>query len=272
MIKNDIVDNYKISDDELNKRRNEYNRATFKKKLDETLEPICVNCGSSENLSYHHIVPVSLGGTNNISNIVRLCPTCHDKAHLGYGDIKKIGIFKAIQKNSLGRKRLVELDDNTVQVLHKYFNCEIGAIEAKSLLGMSIKNKSTWNRIRKEYRCIYNVPDSFKNKIDLLNSQKQRIETLSITANNDLIKYNTDVENVLHRYFNCEIGMKEAKRIIGINKKTQEVWYNLTSIYKEKFNVPDDFKNLVDVKNIQEQRIKTTQKNILKKKEKEFNK
>lgn len=271
MNKNNTINDYVVPDDEFKKNRNEYNRFTFRKKLNEILDPVCVNCGVSENLSYHHIVPLSLGGTNNISNIVRLCPTCHDKAHIGYGDIKKIGIFKAIQKNSLGRKRLVELDDNTIQILHKYFNCEIGTVEAKSLLGMSLKNKSTWDRIRKEYRQMYNIPDSFRNKVDLLNSQKQRIETLSVTTNK-LIEYNSEVENILHKYFKCEIGMKEAKSLIGINPKTQSTWYKLVAIYKEKFSIPNDFKNLVDVENIQEQRVKTTQKNILKKKEKEYGK
>ena len=221
MHKNDTINDYMVSDDELKKNKNEFNRFSFREKLDEELVCICVNCGSNKNLSYHHIVPLSLGGTNNLSNIVRLCPTCHDKAHLGYNDIKKIGIFKAVQNNNLGRKRLVELDDDTVNILDRYFNCEIGTLETKQLLGMSPNNKSTWDRIRKEYREKYNIPDTFRNYIDLKNSQQQRGETLARAAQGDPIKYDMRVENVLHKYFKCEIGRKEAKSIIGINPKTQ---------------------------------------------------
>lgn len=266
-MENDTIKDYLISDKRFKDMKNEYNRATFRNILEKTLEPICVNCGSTEKLSFHHIVPLSLGGTNNISNIVRLCPTCHDKAHIGYGDIKKIGIFKAMQRDNMGRKKLVEFNDYTISVLHRYFKCEIGTLEAKSLLGMSPKNRSTWNNIRNEYKKIYPVPDSFKNKVDLINSQSQRIKTSLSTLDKGIVKYNEEVECILHRYFRCEIGMKESKELIGINPKTQEKWYNLTSIYKEKFNIPDNFKNLVDVENIQDQRIKTTQMNILKKKE-----
>lgn len=41
----------------------------------------CSNCGSTEDLVIHHIIPVTLGGTSDISNLVCLCGVCHDKAH-----------------------------------------------------------------------------------------------------------------------------------------------------------------------------------------------
>jgi len=28
-------------------------------------------------IHYHHIIPVSLGGTNNKGNLISVCPTCH---------------------------------------------------------------------------------------------------------------------------------------------------------------------------------------------------
>jgi len=33
-------------------------------------------------LRVHHIVPVSLGGTDEIENLVLLCPNCHTLVHL----------------------------------------------------------------------------------------------------------------------------------------------------------------------------------------------
>lgn len=42
---------------------------------------VCANCGSAESVEWHHIVPLSKGGTNNLSNIVPLCRRCHFGAH-----------------------------------------------------------------------------------------------------------------------------------------------------------------------------------------------
>jgi 5-methylcytosine-specific restriction endonuclease McrA len=48
----------------------------------------CVNCGKQAE-HYHHIIPRSLGGTDNETNLVALCNTCHGKLHgLEYTDGK----------------------------------------------------------------------------------------------------------------------------------------------------------------------------------------
>jgi len=41
----------------------------------------CVNCGSIEDLVYHHIVPLSMGGNDVISNLTCLCGACHNLIH-----------------------------------------------------------------------------------------------------------------------------------------------------------------------------------------------
>lgn len=43
----------------------------------------CVSCGSHENLEYHHIVPLYVGGSNRPTNIVPLCKQCHYAVHYG---------------------------------------------------------------------------------------------------------------------------------------------------------------------------------------------
>ena len=43
----------------------------------------CANCHSTLNLVYHHIVPLSMGGKDSVSNMVCLCDMCHDKIHYG---------------------------------------------------------------------------------------------------------------------------------------------------------------------------------------------
>jgi hypothetical protein len=41
----------------------------------------CGNCGATENLHVHHIVPLSKGGSNSLSNLRTLCKNCHQKLH-----------------------------------------------------------------------------------------------------------------------------------------------------------------------------------------------
>lgn len=39
----------------------------------------CRDCGGTEKLEYHHVIPRSLGGTNEPGNLALLCPDCHAK-------------------------------------------------------------------------------------------------------------------------------------------------------------------------------------------------
>jgi hypothetical protein len=61
----------------------------------------CVNCGATEHLTYHHIVPVTRGGNDVPSNIAVLCPVCHAKADfeergtIGHGLLVKEGMERA---------------------------------------------------------------------------------------------------------------------------------------------------------------------------------
>jgi hypothetical protein len=41
----------------------------------------CGNCASRSELHVHHIVPLSKGGSNNLSNLRTLCRNCHTKLH-----------------------------------------------------------------------------------------------------------------------------------------------------------------------------------------------
>lgn len=41
----------------------------------------CVRCNDVENLLVHHVLPISLGGNNEYSNLITLCNPCHKKAH-----------------------------------------------------------------------------------------------------------------------------------------------------------------------------------------------
>lgn len=41
----------------------------------------CANCGTTEELTYHHIVPLVFGGNDIVSNMVCLCAKCHNIIH-----------------------------------------------------------------------------------------------------------------------------------------------------------------------------------------------
>lgn len=46
-------------------------------------DEVCTNCGSRKILQAHHVVPLSRGGTNRLSNLKLLCERCHQRAHSG---------------------------------------------------------------------------------------------------------------------------------------------------------------------------------------------
>jgi hypothetical protein len=41
----------------------------------------CQFCGSSSDLSVHHIIPLSVGGDSTLDNLRVLCHACHQKEH-----------------------------------------------------------------------------------------------------------------------------------------------------------------------------------------------
>lgn len=114
---------------DVKKLRNEYNQKGFRRKLLEAHGDRCVNCGE-EMSEWHHVVPLALGGTNNLQNIVPLCGACHLAAHKGH----HISKYAKKQRGSKGRPRKCENGDAT---LEKWVKGEIGTKEATAELGYS---------------------------------------------------------------------------------------------------------------------------------------
>lgn len=56
---------------------------TLRGKFDRELPNVCGNCKETDDLHIHHVVPLSNGGRNVITNLIRLCTECHTKAHGG---------------------------------------------------------------------------------------------------------------------------------------------------------------------------------------------
>lgn len=61
----------------------------------------CVACGSIGNLHQHHLVPRSAGGSDDKSNLITLCGSCHAKAHQVKADWRN----SELTRNALRRKK-----------------------------------------------------------------------------------------------------------------------------------------------------------------------
>lgn len=106
--------------------REEFNRPSFKQALKRYHGERCVNCGSDEMIEFHHIVPLALGGTNCITNVVPLCWECHEKAH---GATRIKGWSK---KGGRPRKEIPNIE-STIQ---DFKDCKIGTKELEKRLGL----------------------------------------------------------------------------------------------------------------------------------------
>ena len=140
--------------------RLEYNRESFRKELAEKIDNRCANCGKKCKVQYHHIVPLALRGTNRITNIVGLCPTCHKLAH-GSKNIREI-----FRPEKTGRPKR-KAPDGYENILNRYVYGEIGRKECESLLKLSKATKLNDVWYYKEYLKAKGIV-KHKNKIDLL--------------------------------------------------------------------------------------------------------
>jgi len=104
--------------------------------------PFCINCleTNKEVLQLHHVVPLSVGGTNNKWNIVVLCEKCHSIIHkkIVSTSLIKEGIKKAQENGTksgipIGRPG-VKIPDNFKKYYDKWIAKEITAVEFRKLL------------------------------------------------------------------------------------------------------------------------------------------
>lgn len=147
---------------DLEELRSEYRNMLLNGTLAEALDTKCVNCGSTENIEFHHIVPLLLGCTNRLRNIVPLCNRCHKAAHRG----RHISHYQNT-KNS-GRKSNVT-DEEAFSVLDKWADGQIGNKKCAELMGAKYSEKrgftitslvqyKKWCEIR-GYRSVKNILD-----------------------------------------------------------------------------------------------------------------
>lgn len=115
----------------MNNRDNSY--LVYREEVLNRFDHKCVNCGSTEDLEIHHIVPLTLGGTNAITNLVPLCVNCHKAAHLGRNMTE---YKKNTGRQKGGRKSKITFEEFD-QAFEKYLNGEIGKRKLSDITGYS---------------------------------------------------------------------------------------------------------------------------------------
>lgn len=110
---------------------NKAERIYLNKKQKQKVGTRCVNCGNTEDLEYHHIVPVGAGGTNNISNFICLCYKCHQLLHLdkdaktNHSELIKLGQKRAVENGSkMGAKR-ISIQRINPKIIYKIFRKDL---------------------------------------------------------------------------------------------------------------------------------------------------
>lgn len=143
-------------------REDRYFQAKHREEILRRYNYRCANCGSEDDLEIHHIVPVSLGGNDTISNLVPLCFSCHKAAHNGR-DIHKY--LRSTGRSRGGRPSKMPFDEFD-KWFEKYLHGEIGKRKLLEVTGYCFETgpKSNVNiRRSMDVRGI----DDYKNVVDL---------------------------------------------------------------------------------------------------------
>lgn len=121
----------------------------------------CCNCSKDTNLEYHHIIPLSLGGNDVLSNYCCLCYECHSLIHFGkrktinHSELTKKGIETARRNGKqigqkAGNKLNVKKEGPAKEQIKKYnkdFGGQLTNEETWKLIGIS---KMTFYKYKKE--------------------------------------------------------------------------------------------------------------------------
>lgn len=92
----------------------------------------CLNCGDRENVEWHHVVPLELGGNDIPSNTVPLCHICH-KTVTFQQLLLQTTCRESCKNGGRPKKQWV---NNAEDIFEDYVYCRISKLEAKERLGV----------------------------------------------------------------------------------------------------------------------------------------
>lgn len=129
----------------------------------------CINCGDDENIEFHHVVPLEIGGYDTPSNMVPLCHACHKAVTFHQLTLQTFG---REHKKRGGRKRR-QWPEETDDVFTDYVRCRISKKECCDRLRVDEKFIGT-DRFKqyKEEHGIY----KYRNNIDLHLSMRYSVQ------------------------------------------------------------------------------------------------
>lgn len=137
--------------------RNEFN--ILRHYYQDNLKYECANCDCQHDLQLHHIVPLAIGGTNKLSNVVYLCEECHGIMHKinfnKHSKLTKEGIKKAkmegkqigqLKGTKLTTKKSIEAKEQIIKHC-KDFEGTLKDIDVMKITGLA---RNTYYKYKKE--------------------------------------------------------------------------------------------------------------------------
>lgn len=121
----------------------------------------CCNCQSTQEIQYHHIVPLASGGFDIISNIAPLCPKCHALIHskksMASSTLIKQGMARAkAEGKRIGQPKGAKLNTKK-SILSKQFIIQNsrdfeGSMTDTEIIEKLSLNRNTFYKYKKELK------------------------------------------------------------------------------------------------------------------------
>lgn len=131
-----------------------------REKLKQMYGTKCYMCGSEDDIEWHHIKPLWMGGEDTLENMMPVCYVCHKvvTSRIPF-EVKRKGSHKKI-----GRPRKIPKDYEAI--LDRYMRCEFGTRKCVELLKLSKGSHLSDNVWYKEYLQKRGIK-SFRNNVDM---------------------------------------------------------------------------------------------------------
>lgn len=162
----------------------------------------CVNCGSMEDVEYHHVVPLCIGGNDVATNMIPLCRICHRA--VTEHEQRLIIMGRNFKGYGSGRK-VSKLPDGYEQVFEDYIHCRISSLEAAKKLG---KKSRHWRELRlfTDYLKDHNIVEC-KNNVGIVETREHEADRIGAEAGyviytdgrKETFYYKSDVEIPRHK-------------------------------------------------------------------------